>query len=85
MEHVSIQSVGGSIHALEIGTTIAQKLCTKLEEFKRSESGVSNVCVALKWGEGSSGYSGDSHYFEHVVDHILSAGGTVILGETEKF
>lgn len=81
--HVGIQDVGGSISAIAEGSALAHDLSEDLATLMRTAR-LNRPCVALKWGDGHSGYSGSTTYIERFIDDVLAAGGIVLLGESEK-
>jgi len=80
-----IQEVGGSVKAIEKGIELARHLQDQLREQKRERTLWSKMRIAIKWGSGAHGVSASEQTVKQVVDTLLTAGASVLLGETEKW
>lgn len=83
VEFIRIQDVGGSLKAIEAGVAAAAKLKAVMDNSQQVHADQGQVCVGVKWGEGSS-FSVMEKFAQRFIAHILDAGGTVLLGETKK-
>lgn len=85
VELVVIQKVGGSIKAVEHGTTVASALARKASLTVREECEIGALVVALECGasDASSGISANPA-IGIATDLLIQAGGTAILSETPE-
>lgn len=82
VEMVTIQEVGGSLKALEIGSSLARKLVQHVSTFQREQFGLEHLAVATECG-GTDAFSGivANPAVGVAADLVVANGGTVMIAE----
>ncbi|WP_169089280.1 UxaA family hydrolase [Paenibacillus sp. PL91] len=85
VEVIDIQSVGGSVKAIQQGTEIAKRMMGELERQPKVPIPLSKLKVAVKCG-GSDATSGlaSNPALGAAADSLIATGGTVVIGETTE-
>jgi len=85
VEVFDIQSVGGSVKAIQHGTELAKKMMAELELQPKVPVPLSKLKVAVKCGgsDATSGLSSNPALGE-AADSLIAAGGTIVIGETTE-
>lgn len=85
VEVIDIQSVGGSVKAIQQGTEIAKRMMGELERQPKVPIPLSKLKVAVKCG-GSDATSGlaSNPALGVAADSLIATGGTVVIGETTE-
>ena len=85
LQTLNIQEVAGLRQTVETGIKKVEKMLVEVNKFKRSETLVSNICLALQCG-GSDSLSGitANPALGYACDLIVRQGGTVVLAETPE-
>lgn len=85
LEVMTIQDCGGSERAIERGTALARELVSQAQGAQMVEMGLSDLVLGTNCG-GSDATSGlaANPVCGVVADAVVSAGGTVMLGETTE-
>ncbi|MEV5025645.1 UxaA family hydrolase [Paenibacillus sp. LPE1-1-1.1] len=85
VEVIDIQSVGGSVKAIQQGTEIAKRMMGELECQPKVPIPLSKLKVAVKCG-GSDATSGlaSNPALGAAADSLIATGGTVVIGETTE-
>ncbi|MEK8127564.1 UxaA family hydrolase [Paenibacillus filicis] len=85
VEFFDIQSVGGSVKAIQHGTELARKLMAELEQQPKVPVPLSKLKVGVKCG-GSDATSGlaSNPALGAAADSLIERGGTIVIGETTE-
>lgn len=85
VEVFDIQSVGGSVKAIQHGTELAKQMMAELERQPKVPVPLSKLKVAVKCGgsDATSGLSSNPALGE-AADSLIAAGGTIVIGETTE-
>ncbi|MFC4777368.1 UxaA family hydrolase [Paenibacillus sp. GCM10023252] len=85
VEVFDIQSVGGSLKAIQYGVEIAKRLQAQLDDEPRAAVPLSKLKVAVKCG-GSDATSGmaSNPALGNAADLLIGEGGTIVIGETTE-
>ncbi len=85
LQTLNIQEVAGLRRTVETGIKKVERMLVEVNKFKRSETLVSNICLALQCG-GSDSLSGitANPALGYACDLIVRQGGTVVLAETPE-
>ncbi|MGO4698403.1 UxaA family hydrolase [Paenibacillus sp. 2TAB26] len=85
VEVFDIQSVGGSVKAIQHGTELAKQMMVELERQPKVPVPLSKLKVAVKCGgsDATSGLSSNPALGE-AADSLIAAGGTIVIGETTE-
>ncbi|WP_054023163.1 UxaA family hydrolase [Bacillus sp. FJAT-28004] len=85
VEVIDIQSVGGSVKAIQHGTDMAKRMMAELERQPKVPVPFSKLKVAVKCGgsDATSGLSSNPALGE-AADSLIAAGGTIVIGETTE-
>lgn len=85
VEVFDIQSVGGSVKAIQHGTELAKQMMEELERQPKVPVPLSKLKVAVKCGgsDATSGLSSNPALGE-AADSLIAAGGTIVIGETTE-
>ena len=80
-----IQEMGGTLNTVNEGVKAGRKLLTHISRLKREPHLLSKLVLGLECG-GSDAWSGLSANpaVGHASDHLIRAGGTSILSETQE-
>lgn len=86
VERITVQEVGGTIKAMQLGIELAQDLVRKISGQQRKEADLSEITMGIKCGasDATSGVTSNP-VIGYVADRIVDAGGKVIFGETTEF
>ncbi|MCP1306232.1 UxaA family hydrolase [Paenibacillus tyrfis] len=85
VEVFDIQSVGGSVKAIQHGVEIARKMRARLDEMKPEPVPFSELIIGVKCG-GSDATSGlaSNPALGAAADSLIQQGGGVVIGETTE-
>ncbi|MCM3274015.1 UxaA family hydrolase [Paenibacillus elgii] len=85
VEVFDIQSVGGSVKAIQHGVEIARKMRAQLDEMKPEPVPFSELIIGVKCG-GSDATSGlaSNPALGAAADSLIQQGGGVVIGETTE-
>ncbi|MFB0842539.1 UxaA family hydrolase [Paenibacillus oleatilyticus] len=85
VEVFDIQSVGGSVKAIQHGVEIARKMRAQLDEMKPEPIPFSELIIGVKCG-GSDATSGlaSNPALGAAADSLIQQGGGVVIGETTE-
>jgi altronate dehydratase large subunit len=85
VEVFDIQSVGGSVKAIQHGAELARRMRARLDEMEQSAIPFSELKIGVKCG-GSDATSGlaSNPALGAAADSLIQAGGTVVIGETTE-
>ncbi|WP_088832571.1 UxaA family hydrolase [Paenibacillus tyrfis] len=85
VEVFDIQSVGGSVKAIQHGVEIARKMRVQLDEMKPEPIPFSELIIGVKCG-GSDATSGlaSNPALGAAADSLIQKGGGVVIGETTE-
>ncbi|KEQ25504.1 UxaA family hydrolase [Paenibacillus tyrfis] len=85
VEVFDIQSVGGSVKAIQHGVEIARKMRVQLDEMKPEPIPFSELIIGVKCG-GSDATSGlaSNPALGAAADSLIQQGGGVVIGETTE-
>ncbi|TDG00622.1 UxaA family hydrolase [Paenibacillus piri] len=85
VEVFDIQSVGGSVKAIQHGTELAQKMREQLQAMQPEPIPFSELIIGVKCG-GSDATSGlaSNPALGAAADSLIQAGGGVVIGETTE-
>jgi len=85
VEFFDIQSVGGSVKAIQHGTELAKRLMSELERQRKTPVPLSKLKVAVKCG-GSDATSGlaSNPALGAAADAVIGEGGAIVIGETTE-
>lgn len=85
VEVIDIQTIGGSVKAIQHGTEIAKRMMAELEVQPKVPVPFSKLKVAVKCG-GSDATSGmaSNPALGEAADSLIAAGGTIVIGETTE-
>ncbi|MGO4182924.1 UxaA family hydrolase [Paenibacillus sp. TAF43_2] len=85
VEVFDIQSVGGSVKAIQHGTELVKQMMAELERQPKVPVPLSKLKVAVKCGgsDATSGLSSNPALGE-AADSLIAAGGTIVIGETTE-
>ncbi len=85
VEFFDIQSVGGSVKAIQHGVGLAQKMRRELDRMEKTEVPLSRLKLAVKCG-GSDATSGlcSNPALGVASDLLIEEGGAVVIGETTE-
>lgn len=82
VEICAIQDSGGSLKAIESGSSIARKLVQSIATMRRERFGLEHLAVATECG-GTDAFSGivANPAVGIASDHVVAGGGTVMISE----
>lgn len=85
VEWIDIQDAGGSIKAIQTGTSLAKQLSYEIQKIPQIDVPLSELIVGVKCG-GSDATSGlcSNPTLGKASDFLLNQGGTIIMGETTE-
>ncbi|SCW54195.1 altronate dehydratase large subunit [Paenibacillus tianmuensis] len=85
VEVVDIQSVGGSVKAIQYGVEIARKMRAQLDDMKPEPVPFTELIIGVKCG-GSDATSGlaSNPALGAAADSLIQQGGGVVIGETTE-
>ena len=85
VEVIDIQEAGGSVKAIKLGTEIARRLRSELDQMEKTEVPFSELKIGVKCG-GSDATSGlaSNPALGAAADTLIRNGGTVVIGETTE-
>jgi len=85
VEFFDIQSVGGSVKAIQHGAELAKRLMSELERQRKTPVPLSKLKVAVKCG-GSDATSGlaSNPALGAAADAVIGEGGAIVIGETTE-
>ena len=85
VEWFDIQSVGGSIKAIQHGTQLAKEMRTELDRMEQVAVPLAELKVGVKCG-GSDATSGlcSNPALGAAVDQLIASGGSAVIGETTE-
>ncbi|MFS0724949.1 UxaA family hydrolase [Paenibacillus sp. 1P07SE] len=85
VEFFDIQSVGGSVKAIQHGLELAKRMKAQLDQEQRVAVPLSKLKVGVKCG-GSDATSGlaSNPALGQAADQLIAAGGGVVIGETTE-
>ncbi|MCE5170525.1 UxaA family hydrolase [Paenibacillus profundus] len=85
VEVFDIQSVGGSVKAIQHGVQLAQEMRTKLDAMTKEAIPFSELKIGVKCG-GSDATSGlaSNPALGVAADALIAEGGTIVIGETTE-
>lgn len=83
---IRAQELGGTSHAIQAGTDLAQKMVLATSGLLREECDISNLVMSIKCGasDTTSGMASNC-VVGYVADKLVDLGATVIFGETTEF
>ncbi len=86
VERVSVQEIGGTTKAIQIGSDLAQKLAISISGQQRQDVDLASAIVGIKCGasDATSGLASNV-VIGYLADRIVEANGTVLFGETTEF
>jgi altronate dehydratase large subunit len=85
VEFFDIQSVGGSVKAIQHGVELAKKMRAELDRQQKKPVPISKLKVAVKCG-GSDATSGlaSNPALGAAADTLIAKGGSIVIGETTE-
>lgn len=85
VEMFDIQSVGGSIKAIQHGAELARRMRAELDRMEKTEISLGELKIGVKCG-GSDATSGlaSNPALGAAADSLIKAGGTVVISETTE-
>jgi altronate dehydratase large subunit len=85
VEVITIQDCGGTLKALELGSSIARKLAQEVSTLQREQFGIEHLAVGLECG-GTDAFSGivANPAVGIASDLIVGAGGTTMISEINE-
>ncbi len=86
VERVSVQEIGGTTKAIQIGSDLAQKLAISISGQQRQDVDLASAIVGIKCGasDATSGLASNV-VIGYLADRIVEANGTILFGETTEF
>ncbi|MHB1684500.1 MAG: UxaA family hydrolase [Bacilli bacterium] len=85
VELIGIQKLGGSLAAIERGRELVREYALRLSSEKKVNVPLGSLAIAIKWGDHDEAFPFHSELLPGLIDTILAYGGTVVLGEMEKW
>ncbi len=85
VEKITIQECGGSLRALEAGSSLARKLVQYASTIQREQFGIEHLAIATECG-GTDAFSGivANPAVGIAADMLVAAGGTVMISEVTE-
>lgn len=85
VEWIDIQEAGGSVKAIQLGSTIAKQLFNEIQQIPQVDVSLSELIVGVKCG-GSDATSGlcSNPALGKSSDILLEQGATIVMGETTE-
>ncbi|RKN84790.1 UxaA family hydrolase [Paenibacillus ginsengarvi] len=85
VEVFDIQTVGGSVKAIQYGTELARRMRAELDMMEKTDIPFSELKIGVKCG-GSDATSGlaSNPALGEAADSLIREGGTVVIGETTE-
>ena len=85
VELLGIQKLGGSLAAVERGRELVLEYASRLSSVKTVNVPLGSLTIAIKWGDHDEAFPFRSELLSGLIDAILAYGGTVVLGEMDKW